>query len=455
ALYITLFSGLYKLPVIFGEAYGTMTHTVPVDAYRGAGRPEASYMLERLVDLAARELDMDPIELRRKNFIQPDEFPYQTPVAMIYDSGDYPKLFDSLEALGDYAGLKAKRDAARAEGRLVGIGISGCIEASGPAPSQVAVGLGAGVGLWESGVIRVHPTGKVSVMTGSHTHGQGHETAFAQIVADELGILMEDVEIIHGDTGRTPFGLGTYGSRSASVGGTALAVSAGKVRDKMLKIAAHQLEVDVEDMVFDRTTGTMHVKGSPEQSKSFVDISVAALMANNLPEGVEPGLEETTFYDPSNFTFPNSAHIALIEIDRDTGQVSLLEYAAVDDVGKVINPMIVEGQLVGGIAQGVGQALWENCVYDEQGQLLSGSFMDYAMPRADGFPMLKVSRNETPSPTNPLGVKGAGEMGTIAATITVANGVMDALAPLGIRHIDIPHTPQRIWQAIQAQSNGH
>ncbi|MEZ4709553.1 MAG: molybdopterin cofactor-binding domain-containing protein [Caldilineaceae bacterium] len=455
ALYITLFSGLYKLPVIFGEAYGTMTHTVPVDAYRGAGRPEASYMLERLVDLAARELNMDPIELRRKNFIQPDEFPYQTPVAMVYDSGDYPKLFDSLEALADYPGLKARRDAARAEGRLVGVGVSGCIEASGPAPSQVAVGLGAGVGLWESGVIRVHPTGKISVMTGSHTHGQGHETAFAQIVADELGVPMADVEIIHGDTGRTPFGLGTYGSRSASVGGTAIAVSAGKIRDKMLKIAAHQLEVDVEDMVYDRSTGAMHVKGSPEQSKGFVDISVAALMANNLPPGLEPGLEETTFYDPSNFTFPNSGHIALVEIDRDTGQVSLLDYAAVDDVGKVINPMIVEGQLVGGIAQGVGQALWENCVYDEQGQLLSGSFMDYAMPRADGFPMLKVARNETPSPTNPLGVKGAGEMGTIAATITVANAVMDALAPLGIRHVDIPHTPQRIWQAIQAHSNGH
>lgn len=450
ALYITLFSGLYKIPVIFGEAYGTMTHTVPVDAYRGAGRPEASFMLERLVDIAARDLGMDPIELRRKNFIQPDEFPYETPVAMIYDSGNYDALFDKAVEVSNYTELLRQRDAARAEGRIVGVGVAGCIEASGPAPSQVAVGLGAGVGLWESGSIRVHPTGKVSVFTGSHTHGQGHETAFAQIVSDELGIPIEDVEVIHGDTGRTPFGLGTYGSRSASVGGTALVKSAEKIRTKLIKLAAHQLEAAEEDMEYDRSTGKVYVKGSPDQAKAFAELSVATLMANNLPEGMEPGLEETTFYDPSNFTFPNSAHIVMVEIDRNTGEPSIVHYTAIDDVGKVINPMIVEGQVVGGVAQGVGQALWEHAVYDEGGQLLSGSFMDYAMPRADGFPSINAQRTETPSPTNPLGVKGAGEMGTIAATVTVANAIMDALAPFSVRHMEMPYTAEKIWRAIQA-----
>lgn len=453
ALYITLFSGLYKIPVIFGEAYGTMTTTVPVDAYRGAGRPEASFMLERLVDIAARDLNMDPIELRRKNFIQPDEFPYQTPVAMIYDSGDYDALFDKAVAVSGYPELLRKRDEARAAGKVVGIGVAGCIEASGPAPSQVAVGLGAGVGLWESGSVRVHPTGKVTVFTGSHTHGQGHETAFAQIVSDELGIPMADVEVIHGDTGRTPFGLGTYGSRSASVGGTALVKSAEKIRTKLIKLAAHQLEAAEEDLEYDRSNGSIHVKGSPDQVKTFAALSVETLMANNLPPGMEPGLEETTFYDPSNFTFPNSAHIAMVEIDRDTGEPRITHYTAIDDVGKVINPMIVEGQVVGGVAQGVGQALWEHAVYDEAGQLLSGSFMDYAMPRADGFPTINAQRNETPSPTNPLGVKGAGEMGTIASTVTVANAVMDALAPFGVRHLEMPYTAEKLWQAMQAGTN--
>jgi len=450
ALYITLFSGLYKLPVIFGEAYGTMTHTVPVDAYRGAGRPEASFLLERLIDIAARDLNMDPIEIRRKNFIQPHEFPYQTPVAMVYDSGDYEKLFQKAIEVSNYPELLRKRDEARAAGKLVGVGVSGCIEASGPAPSQVAVGLGAGVGLWESGSVRVHPTGKVSVFTGAHTHGQGHETAFAQIVGDELGIPMEDIEVIHGDTGRTPFGLGTYGSRSASVGGSALVRSAEKIRQKLIKLAAHQLEVAEEDVEYDRSSGKVHVKGSPDQAKSFAELSVGLLMANNLPEGMEPGLEETTFYDPANFTFPNSAHIAMAEIDRETGQVSLTHYTAVDDVGKVINPLIVEGQMVGGVAQGVGQALWEHAIYDENGQLLSGSMMDYTMPRADGFPPINAARTETPSPHNPLGVKGAGEMGTIASTVTVANAIMDALAPLGVRHLDMPYTAEKLWKAIQS-----
>ncbi|MEM7539328.1 MAG: xanthine dehydrogenase family protein molybdopterin-binding subunit [Chloroflexota bacterium] len=454
ALYVPLLSGLYKIPNIYAISYGTMTNTVPVDAYRGAGRPEASYLLERLIDIAARDMNMDPIELRRKNIIGADEFPYQTPVAFVYDSGDYAGLFDKIEEISGYAELKQARDEARAAGKVVGIGFSGCIEASGPAPSQAAVGLGAGVGLWEHGVVRVHPTGKVTVLTGSHTHGQGHETTFAQIVADELGIPMEDVEVLHGDTGRTPFGLGTYGSRSASVGGSALVKASEKIREKITRIAAHQLEAAVEDMVYDREKGIIHVAGSPDQAKAFAEMSVATLTAHELPEGMEPGLEESCFYDPANFTFPNSAHVAMVEIDPSTGEVSLKKYAAVDDVGKVINPLIVEGQIIGGIAQGVGQALWEHGVYDDDGQLLSGSFMDYTMPRADGLVMSNVGRTETPSPHNPLGVKGAGEMGTIASTVTVANAVMDALAPLGIRHMDMPLTAEKVWGALQAHANG-
>ncbi len=369
---------------------------------------------------------------------------------MVYDSGNYDGLFDAAVAAADYPGLRADQAAARQQGRLVGIGIAGCIEASGPAPSKVAGALGSAVGFWESGVIRVHPSGKVTVLTGSHQHGQGHETAFAQIVADELGIAMDDIEVLHGDTGLIPFGMGTYGSRSAAVGGTALFKSADKVRKKMLKIAAHQLEASEDDLVYDRNGGGVYVKGSPSQKKSFFDLSFASYTAHNLPDDMEPGMEETTFFDPPNFTFPNSAHICQVEIDPQTGAVTLQKYFAVDDVGKVINPMLVEGQIQGGIVQGAGQALLEYGVYDENGQLLSGSFMDYAMPRAADFPMFHTSRTETPSPSNPLGVKGAGEMGTVASTVTVANAVMDALAPLGIRHLEMPLTAEKIYNAIHA-----
>lgn len=448
ALYITLFAGLYKYQHIFGETWGTMTNTTPVDAYRGAGRPEASYMLERLIDIAARDLSMDPIEIRRKNFIQPDEFPYQTPVAMVYDSGDYDQLFNKVMEVFDYDKMVKERDKARKEGRLVGIGVSGCIEASGAGPSKVVTSLGAGVGLWEHGLVRVHPTGKVTVLTGTHAHGQGHETTFAQLVAEELGIPMEDIEIVHGDTAKTPFGLGTYASRSAAVGGTAILKSCEKIKEKMKAIAAYQLEAAVEDMVYDSANGTIHVKGAPDRSKGFVDISVAALMGH-IPDDMEPSLEEATFFDPPNFTFPNSAHVAMVEVDRETGEVKLLKYAAVDDVGNVINPMIVEGQLQGGIAQGVGQAMLEHGIYNDSGQLLTGSFLDYAMPRADNLPMSDLGRIEIPSPSNPLGVKGAGEMGTIAGTPTVANAVMDALHPLGVRHVDIPHTAAAVHSAIK------
>jgi carbon-monoxide dehydrogenase large subunit len=454
ALYITLFAGVYKTPAIFGEAYGTFTHTVPVDAYRGAGRPEASYMLETMVDLAARKLGMDPVELRRKNLIPADAFPYQTPVALVYDSGNYEALFDKIEGLSGYASLRTEQEAARAEGRLVGVGFASCIEASGPAPSAVAVGLGAAIGLFESGAIRVHPTGKVTVLTGSHSHGQGHETTFAQIVADQFGIDISDVDIVHGDTDRVQYGVGTYGSRSAAIGGSALVRSADKIKEKLKKIAAHQLEASVEDMVYDEDEGTISVAGSPDMVKTFAELAFASVLANNLPEGLEPGLEESTFYDPANFTFPASAHVAKVEIDPKTGEVDLQSYAAVDDVGNVINPMIVEGQILGGIIQGVGQALWEHGIYDEDGQLLSGSMLSYAMPRADGFPSISVDRIETPSPHNPLGVKGAGEMGTIAATAAVSSAVLDALAPLGVTHMNMPLTPEKIQKAITAAGNG-
>ena len=454
ALYITLLSGLYKIPAIYGEMWGTLTNTVPVDAYRGAGRPEASYVLERLVDLAAQELGMDPIEIRRKNFIPANEFPYQTPVAFLYDSGDYQKLFDKAVEVADYAKMRKNQETARQEGRLIGIGVSGCIEASGPAPSAVAGSLGSAVGFWESAKIRVHPTGKVAVFTGSHSHGQGHETTFAQVAADELGLDIEDVEIVHGDTASVPFGMGTYGSRSAAVGGSALVKAAEKIRAKSIKIAAHQLEAAEEDIVYDRANGKIHVKGSPDKAMAFGQIAFASYTAHNLPVGMEPGLEENAFYDPANFTFPNSAHISQVEVDRETGHVTIQRYISIDDVGSVINPLIVDGQIVGGIAQGVGQALFEHGVYDENGQLLSGSMLDYALPRADLLPMIETARVETPSPHNPLGVKGAGEMGTIAATVTIANAVMDALAPLGITHIDMPLTPEKIWQAIQFAEKG-
>lgn len=454
ALYITLLSGLYKIKGVYGEMWGTITNTVPVDAYRGAGRPEASYLMERLVDLGAQDLKMDPLEIRRKNFIPADEFPYQTPVAFLYDSGDYHKLFDKAVEMANYEEMRQGQAAARAEGRVVGVGIVGCIEASGPAPSAVAGSLGSAVGFWESGKIRVHPTGKISVFTGSHTHGQGHETTFAQVVADELGVPIEDVEIVHGDTSSVPFGMGTYGSRSASVGGSALVRSAERIRAKVMKIAAHQLEAAEEDLVYDRDAGKVHVKGSPDKAKAFAELAFAAYTAHNLPTDLEPGLEETAFYDPANFTFPNSCHIAQVEVDKETGAVTIQRYIAVDDVGKVINPLIVEGQIVGGIAQGVGQALWESGVYDESGQLLSGTFLDYVMPRADGFPTLEVGRVETPSPHNPLGVKGAGEMGTIAATAVIANAVLDALQPYGVRHLEMPLTAEKVYYAIHSQNGG-
>ncbi len=449
-LYGPLLSGVYKIPAIFCEVWGMLSNTAPVDAYRGAGRPEATYLLERVMDLAARQLRLDPAELRRKNFIPAFTAgtPYQTPVAFAYDSGDYePALRRALELSG-YEQVRREQAAARPKGRYLGIGVSTYIEACGPAPSAVAGSLGAGAGLWESGQVRVDPTGTVTVFTGSHSHGQGHETTFAQVVADELGIPMEQIEVVHGDTARIPFGMGTYGSRSACVGGSAIVKCLDKIKEKGRKIAAHLLEANEQDLVFQG--GTWSVKGSPDKKKAWGEVALMAYLAHNIPQGMEPGLEATSFYDPVNFTFPFGAHVAVVEVDAETGAVTILKYVAVDDVGRVINPMIVDGMVHGGIAQGVGQALWEHGIYADDGQLLSGTMMDYAIPKADALPSYVTDRTVTPSPINPLGVKGAGETGTIASTPTIANAVMDALEPFGVRHLDMPLTPGKIWKAVTA-----
>ena len=449
-LYGPLLSGVYKIPAIFCEVWGMLTNTAPVDAYRGAGRPEATYLLERIVDRAARQLRLDPAELRRRNFIPPftDGTPYQTPVAFAYDSGDYePALRRALELAG-YEQARREQAAGRQKGRHLGIGLSTYIEACGPAPSAVAGSLGAGAGLWESGQVRVHPAGSVTVYTGSHSHGQGHETTFAQVVADQLGIPMEQVEVVHGDTAQIPFGMGTYGSRSACVGGSAIVRCLDKIKEKGRRIAAHLLEASEQDLDF--KDGAWSVRGSPDRKKAWGEVALMAYLAHNIPQGMEPGLEATSFYDPVNFTFPFGAHVAIVEVDVETGAVKLLKYVAVDDVGRVINPMIVDGMVHGGIAQGVGQALWEHGVYADDGQLLSATMLDYAMPKADGLPSYTTDRTVTPSPINPLGVKGAGETGTIASTPAVANAVIDALAPFGVAHLDLPLTPQKIWKAVAA-----
>jgi len=446
-LYATLLNGVYEMPAIHAEVTGVFTNTTPVDAYRGAGRPEAAYLLERMIEAGASALKLDTIELRRKNFIPKFANGYQTKVALNYDSGNYEAAFDKLLTVMDYRKARADQAAARQQGRLVGIGFATYIEACSIAPSKVVGSLGAQAGLYESGKVRVHPTGGVTVYTGSHSHGQGHETTFSQLVADELGIPMEQIEIVHGDTGAIPFGMGTYGSRSGSVGGTALLMSLRKIKEKGKKIAAHLLEASPDDMEY--ANGQFQVKGAPGKAVPFGQVALTAYVPHNYPEGLEPGLEETSFYDPSNFCFPFGAHACVVEIDRDTGHVKVLRYIAVDDVGNVMNPMIVDGMIHGGIAQGVGQALWEGAVYDG-GQLVTGSMMDYAMPKADMLPMYETDRTVTPTLVNPLGVKGAGETGTIAATPTVANAVIDALAPLGIDHIEtMPLSPERVWTAMQ------
>jgi carbon-monoxide dehydrogenase large subunit len=447
-LYGTLLAGCYRTPAIHAVVRGVFTNTVAVDAYRGAGRPEAAYLLERLVDKAARELGMDRVELRRRNFIPADAFPYQTPVALEYDTGDYDATLDLALEKADWASFEARRAEARARGKLRGIGLTTYVEACGLAPSNVAGQLGARAGLYESAIVRMHPTGSVTVFTGSHSHGQGHETAFAQIVCDRLGVALDAVEVVHGDTEKVPFGMGTYGSRSLSVGGAALSRALDKIVDKARKIAAHTLEASGEDIEFEN--GVFRVAGT-DRTTGIGDVAMAAYVPHDYPlEELEPGLEESAFYDPANFTFPGGCHVVEVEIDPETGVVELANVTVSDDVGVVVNPMIVDGQIHGGLAQGIGQALLEQAIYDEQGQLVNGSYMGYTMPRAADFPFFQVGNHVTPCTHNPLGSKGVGEVGAIGVPAAVINAVLDALAPVGVSHIDMPATPERVWQAIQS-----
>ena len=449
-LYATLLAGVYTTPAIYAEVQTVFTNTVPVDAYRGAGRPECTYLLERLVTKAAREMGIDPVELRQKNMIQPYMYPYQTPVALQYDCGNPPATFESALKASDYAGFETRRAAAEKNGRLRGIGISTYVEACGIAPSAVAGALGARAGLYESAQVRVHPTGSVTVYTGTHSHGQGHETTFAQLVSESFGIPAENVEISHGDTDQVQFGMGTYGSRSLAVGGPAILKACNKIIDKAKKIAAHIMEADVADIEF--KDGKFTVAGT-DKEMAFGEISLAAYVPHNYPiEEIEPGLDENAFYDPLNFSFPGGAHICEVEVDPETGDIEVVNFTAVDDVGRVVNPMIVEGQVHGGLAQGVGQAILEGCVYDGDGQLLTGSYMDYTMPRADDLPSFSVATQGVMGASNPLEVKGVGEVGAIGSPPAVINAILDALAPLGVEDISMPATPNRVWQAIQASS---
>jgi aerobic carbon-monoxide dehydrogenase large subunit len=439
-LYATLLSGQYNIPAIYAEVITVYTNTTPVDAYRGAGRPEASYLLERMLETAARQLKVDPAELRRKNFIT--QFPHQTPVIMTYDIGDFNASLDAALKAIDYAGFAGRKAKAKSDGKLRGIGLSCYIEACGIAPSKAVGSLGAGVGLWESAEVRVNPVGTIEVLTGSHSHGQGHETAFSQLIAERLGVSINQVQIVHGDTDKVQFGMGTYGSRSAAVGLTAILKAMEKVEDKAKKIAAHLLEASEGDIVIEN--GEFKVTGT-DKSIALPMVALAAYTAHNLPDGMEPGLKETAFYDPTNFTFPAGTYVCELEVDPATGKTSFINFVAADDFGRLINPMIVEGQVHGGLAQGIGQALLEAAVYDENGQPVTASFMDYAMPRADDLPSFKLSHTTTLCPGNPLGVKGCGEAGAIGSSAAVINAITDAI---GHNKLEMPATPDRVWHAI-------
>jgi len=450
-LYGRIITGVYRIPAAYVKVYGVYTNTAMVDAYRGAGRPEASYLIERMVDRFAAEIGMDPAEVRRKNFIPPDAFPYDNGLGLLpYDSGNYEAALNKALEIVGYADFRKEQEEARKQGRHLGLGISSYVEICGIAPSKWMglPGEGWGAGLWESANVRVHLTGKVVVTTGSLPHGQGVETTFAQIVADELGVPYDDIVIEHSDTLGTPFGYGTYGSRSLAVGGTAVYRSVAKIKEKAKKIAAHMLEANPDDMVYEN--GRVYVKGSPDRAKTLGEIALQASVAYDLPEGMEPFLDETSYYDPPNCTFPFGTHIAIVEVDPDTGIVDLKRYVAVDDCGNVINPLIVDGQIHGGIAQGIAQALYERAVYDENGQLVTGTLMDYAVPAAHMLPPYETARTVTPSPVNPMGVKGAGEAGTIASAQAVMNAVIDALSPFGVKHMQMPATPENVWKAIHA-----
>ncbi|WP_416914406.1 xanthine dehydrogenase family protein molybdopterin-binding subunit [Seohaeicola sp.] len=449
-LHGTLMAGNYRTPLIYVNVKAVFTNTVPVDAYRGAGRPEATYQLERVIDKAARELGVDPIKLRRQNFIT--QFPYATPVAVEYDTGDYVATMDKLEQIADLSGFEARRKASEAKGKLRGLGINCYIEACGIAPSNLVGQLGARAGLYESATVRVNATGSISVMTGSHSHGQGHETAFPQVIAEMLGIDESMIEIVHGDTAKGPMGMGTYGSRSLAVGGSAMVRATEKIINKAKKIAAHLMEASDADI--EVKDGKFHVAGT-DKSVAWGDVTLAAYVPHNYPlEDIEPGLEETAFYDPSNFTYPSGAYCCEVEVDPDTGRVTIERFSAADDFGNIINPMIVSGQVHGGIGQGIGQALLEGAVYDDNGQLLTGSYMDYAMPRASDVPFYTVDHScVTPCTHNPLGVKGCGEAGAIGSPPAVVNAVIDALHSAGktnVTHIDMPLSPNRVWAAMNA-----
>ena len=440
-LYGTLLAGQYKTPNIHVQTHGVYTNTAPVDAYRGAGRPEATFVVERIVEAAARESGRDPAELRRLNMIEPGDFPYETPVALVYDTGNYQASLDRALQLADYGGFKQRRAASEAEGKRRGIGFSCYIEACGLAPSQLAIQLGAGVGLYESGEIRINPTGSVTVFTGSHSHGQGHETTFAQVVSDKLGVPFDDVEVVHGDTGRVEFGLGTYGSRSLAVGGSALISAADKIIAKGTRIAAHMMQAEPDNVAFEEGA---FISGN--QRLTLQDVAFASYVPADYPPDLEPGLSEKAFYDPENFTYPAGAHIAEVEVDEATGVVQLVNFVAVDDFGHVINPMIVDGQVHGGLAQGAGQALLEHGIYDADGQLTTGSYMDYCMPRADDVPDFTVDTTVTPCTHNPLGVKGCGEAGAIGSPAAIINAVTDAV---GTEDIAMPATPEQVWRKLQ------
>ncbi len=433
--------GPYKIENIEMNATGVFTNKVATDAYRGAGRPEATYILERMMDIAAIELGMDPVDIRRKNFPDKSEFPFSTSAGLSYDSGDYHLALDRALEAADYPAMRAQQEEARKDGRYLGIGFSTYVEICGMGPSAALGGQG-----WESARVRVEPTGKATVFSGASPHGQGQQTSFAQIVADGLGISVDDVTVIHGDTDVVPYGVGTFGSRGTVVGGSAVVYARDKVRAKMAKFAAMEFEADEDDIEFE--DGKVFVRSAPEKSAGFAEVAMMAYSAIALPEDTDPGLEETHFFEPSNFTFPFGTHIVLAEVDPETGEVEILRYVAVDDVGNMINPLLVHGQIHGGIAQGMGQALEEEMIYGEGGQPLNASFMHYALPKANRLPRFELLHTTTPTDVNPLGAKGVGEAGTIGSTPAVVNAVLDALSPFGITHIDMPLRPERLWRAI-------
>lgn len=440
-----MLSGAYKIPAVAVEVTGVFTNKMATDAYRGAGRPEATYVIERIMDRVAQELNIDPVKIRQKNFPKPKEFPFKTATGLIYDSGNYQGALDKALRLAGYSKWRGEQAQLRKQGRYIGVGLSTYVEicAMGPSAAMPAGG-------WESGTVRLDPTGKITVLTGTSPHGQGQETSFAQIVADELGVDLDDITVVHGDTAVVPSGIGTFGSRATAVGGTAVFQAAQKVKEKAREIAAHLLEADPEDLVF--SDGKFSVKGVPKKNITIQQIALEAHLAKNLPRKMEPGLAATSVFEPSNFTFPFGTHICVVEVDPKSGNVEILKYVAVDDCGKVINPLLVDGQIHGGVAQGIGQALLEEVVYDEEGQILTGSLMDYALPKAEDLPRLELSRTETPTAVNPLGVKGVGEAGTVGSTPAVVNAVIDALAPFGVTHIDMPLKPEKLWRLCAGAS---